>query len=213
MVEALKQQVKRRLNYRIVRRLYSAYILLRWRLYGKPSPPPHIIKQQAVKHFQKRYNLNLFIETGTYLGEMVNAILKDFSAIHSIELDKQLFNRAKELFSAHPHVTILHGDSSKLLPDLLNTISQRCLFWLDGHYSGGITAKGAVDYPILTELCHIQNHKIKDHVILIDDARLFTGENDTPSVGEICGHLKRINPVYTVEIRNDIIMAYVPEKN
>ena len=51
-----------------------------------------------------------------------------------------------------PHVTIFQGDSATVLPKLLATIQEPCLFWLDGHYSGGITALGKSITPILDEL-------------------------------------------------------------
>jgi hypothetical protein len=52
------------------------------------------------------------------------------------------------------------------------------LFWLDGHFCGGVSAHGDKGTPILEELNLILSHRVKEHVILIDDARLFNGTFD-----------------------------------
>ena len=81
------------------------------------------------------------------------------------------------------HITILHGDSGEVLEQVLARINKPCLFWLDGHYSGGVTAKGSLETPIQKELTHIFNHpQAHNHIILIDDARLFTGQDDYPAL-------------------------------
>lgn len=185
--------------------------IVSWNLRGKPAPPPHVVKQLAIKQYQKRFQLGVFVETGTYLGEMVEALKSRFREIYSVELSAELCERAQKLFANDPHVHIMQGDSSDVLPRILEKVSEPCLFWLDGHFSGGITAQGALDYPILKELEHIRQHPVKNHVILIDDARLFTGEPGAPTREQIIVSLKSINPSYTVEERDDSIRAFVSE--
>jgi hypothetical protein len=63
-------------------------------------------------------------------------------------------------------------------------IDQPALFYLDGHYSGGITARAAKDTPIYEELSHIFEHDPR-HVIVIDDARCFGRDPDYPSLHEL----------------------------
>lgn len=183
--------------------------LVSWYLNGKPSPPPHLYKQKVVKEYQKRFDLAVLIETGTFLGEMVDAVKRTFSEIYSIELSESLAEKAAKHFSRYDHIHIVQGDSSVKLPDILPKIDKPCLFWLDGHFSGGITAQGEVDYPIINELAHIRNRLKAGSVILIDDARLFTGKDGVPSIQEIERGLREINPGYQIELENDIIRAYV----
>ena len=182
----------------------------RWKLSGRPAPPPHSAKQKVVKEFQKRFKLTTFVETGTYLGDMVNVAKGRFSRVYSIELSSELAANAQRRFATDKNVTILAGDSSELLPSILAEINTPCLFWLDGHFSGGNTARGNSDYPILGELTHIAGHSISGHVILIDDARLFTGEESVPSRAQIYTALTIINRLYVIKTEDDIIRAYLP---
>jgi hypothetical protein len=76
---------------------------------------------------------------------MVEAIQGEFARVFSIELEPTLSRRAAERFQALSHVTIVEGDSSKALFDVLKGLDERCLLWLDGHFSGGVTARGNVE--------------------------------------------------------------------
>ena len=138
-----------------------------------------------IKNFAQNFNTPILIETGTYLGDMVHAMRKSFTRIISFELDPTLAAQAQQRFANDNHIEIMQGDSGKLLGDYLKKINDPCLFWLDGHYSGGITAKGSLETPIKNELTAILSHPVDAHVILIDDARCFTGENDYPTLEEL----------------------------
>lgn len=109
----------------------------------------------------------------------------------SVELDQKLYENASRSFSNDPQ--IYQGDSGQVIEKLLKDLDQPCLFWLDGRYSEGFTAKGELNTPIINELKHIFNDPIKNHVILIDDARCFIGENDYPSMQYLKGFVAHYN--------------------
>lgn len=181
---------------------------IEWLELGKPIPSPHIIKQMTVKEYANKYGPKIFIESGTYLGEMVCSVRSAFDKICSIELDDKLYEKARTRFSKYNNISILHGDSAKVLPKILNHIKEPCLFWLDGHWSGGNTAKGETETPILQELNHILTHTVKDHIILIDDARDFTGKEGYPTLQELRSLILSQNPNYRFEVKNDIIRIH-----
>lgn len=183
-------------------------ILLSYARSGRPIPPPHSIKQLNVRHYAKRFNIHNLIETGTYYGEMVWAMKDYFEKIISIELGELLYRDAVNQFSAYPHISILHGDSGKVLPHVLSTITEPCLFWLDGHYSAGVTAKGELNTPIMEELHCILTHPIKGHVILIDDARAFCGGNDYPTIGELQKYVSSYWSNAIFEVKDDIMRVH-----
>ena len=80
-----------------------------------------------------------------------------------------------------------------------------CLFWLDAHYSAGPTAKGEIETPISVELDAALKHSVKEHVVLIDDARCFDGSHDYPAMFEIESAIFKFRPDLQFECRDDII--------
>jgi hypothetical protein len=143
---------------------------------------------------------------------MVYSVKNLFRKIYSIELDSKLCKKANSRFAKYKHITILEGDSSRVLPVILDQIKESCLFWLDGHYSGDITAKGVKDTPISEELGYINQHTIKNHVILIDDAREFKGQNGYPALEELRELILAQDSEITFEVKDDIIRIYKSPK-
>ena len=120
----------------------------------------------------KKYMNDIFIETGTYIGEGVQKALDSgFSQIYSIEIDPDRYNKCKEKFKDFDNVEILLGDSGKVLPDLLNKINKRATFWIDAHYCADGAVIGDKWCPMKEEFDAIKNSKIKNHTILVDDWR------------------------------------------
>lgn len=180
-------------------------IIADWKNSGCPLPPPHIIKQNAIKAYQEKYGYTTLIETGTYLGNMVEAQKNRFKKIISIELGVDLYEKAKERFKNDKNVTLMQGDSGKVLPLISKDLNEPAIFWLDGHYSAGITAKGEKICPIFEELDAIFDSKPFNHVLLIDDARLFIDEDDYPTIEKLTEYVKSKNDKYKIEVKEDII--------
>ena len=172
---------------------------------GSPLPPPHSYKLQVIKHYSNMLNLRLLIETGTYLGETISHCINAFKEIHSIEISNDLFQKAEQKFKHEINVFLYMGDSAKVLPELLKSINVPSIFWLDGHYSAGITAKGKKNTPIIEELDSILAHPLEDHVILIDDARCFIGEEDYPTLFELKEFIEERKPQFQIKLKHDII--------
>ena len=95
-----------------------------------------------------------------------------------------------------------------MIPALLKKLNRPCLFWLDGHYSGGVTAKADVETPVISELKAILEHHIKGHIILIDDARLFNGTKDYPTIIGLQTFLQKYSSKFFFEIEQDIIVIF-----
>ena len=177
----------------------------RWLKIGSPPPPPHGIKQGVVKEYARTYQCRIFFETGTYLGDMIQAVKNDFRHIYSVELSEPLYRQAQLRFKKNHHINLLQGDSDKMIKETLKQIGEPCLFWLDAHYSGGITAKGNKHTPIIEEINAILKHSIKDHVILIDDARMFVGKDGYPELSELKETIAMLRPKLNIAVEKDII--------
>lgn len=191
--------------YDLIFPIVQIFQTLNWNLKNKHTSTPHLIKQRVVKDYQEKYKVKTLVETGTYLGAMANATKNDFSKIYTIELDKKLYGRAKNKFKKFKHINVLLGDSAKILPIIIKTIKKPILFWLDAHFSKGITARSDKETPIIEELNCILNHPIKKHVILIDDANGFKGKGDYPTLGYVRSLVKNKQPSMRVQIRYNII--------
>jgi hypothetical protein len=179
-----------------------------WLAAGRPAPAPSAVKHEIIREHATRHRLRTLVETGTYTGGTIAALQSDFERIYSIELDAVLYEQAHTRFARAPHITLLRGDSSDVLPALLPRLTTPALFWLDGHYSGPGTAKGRRETPIVEEIRAILAHPVAGHVILVDDARAFGTWPDYPTLDEF-RHLamaERADLVF--EVADDIIRIH-----
>ena len=126
------------------------------------------ITQSVINKYRPR--ADVFIETGTYLGDAcVMAHVAGFTKIFTIEVDEALAARAGDRFKDLPHIVVNWGDSATHLRHVLQIVDRPALFWLDGHWSQGVTGKGLFEVPIMQELAAIKYSPIKTHTIMIDD--------------------------------------------
>lgn len=185
------------------KKILTVQTVRRWKKQGRPVPVPHKIKEGVVIEYGKKFGAKTLVETGTYRGEMVAATKNHFEKIISVELDETLFREAEQTFQNQ--ITILQGDSGRSLPEIVKNLSGPTLFWLDAHYSGGITAKGEEETPIISEVKTIAGYPAANIVLLIDDSRLFVGEKGYPKISDFKKIIAGLLPNHNFEIRDDII--------
>jgi hypothetical protein len=88
---------------------------------------------------------------------------------------RSYYDVAKANLSVFKNVECFLGDSASVLEVVLSLVDKPALFFLDAHYSGPGTARSDKDTPVVREL-EILRAAPADSVIVIDDARLFAGE-------------------------------------
>jgi hypothetical protein len=144
-----------------------------WRSRGYEAPLPPPVKRATL--LRNGLPGSTWIETGTYRGETTAYLAARFPRVITIEPADELFRAAQERFSGEPRVQVLHGTSEEALPLALEGLSGDVSFWLDGHYSGGVTFNGPQVTPVVNELAAIADHRAQlgDIVLLVDDVRLF----------------------------------------
>ena len=162
---------------------------------------------EIITSLQKKYNIDILVETGTYLGEMVWAQLNHFKEIYSIELNESLYQKAVKRFQIYPQVKLIQGDSGKELVHLVPKIKKRSIFFLDGQYSQGETSKGDKSRPILEELKSILQSEIKDHILVIVSIRLFDLEKDYPTFKELYHSILKRRPQSKTILRRDMFIV------
>jgi hypothetical protein len=180
---------------------------------GLSSVPPHFIKFKIIKEYKNKFNLDTLVETGTYLGDTVNRARGCFKEIYSIEVDSALFNKAQKKFSCFKGIHILKGDSAEVLAEVIVEIKTPALFWLDAHYSGGITSGDAELSPIVKEVEGILKANNLEHVLLIDDAHLFNGQHGYPDIEFLDKLIRKYRPEWCLYLENNIIRAHTAKQN
>ena len=147
-------------------------------------------------------DIKTFVETGSFQGAGIQKALDaGYENVISIELSTQYFLVCSERFSNKDNVKLVQGDSCDVLAPTINEIDEPIVFWLDGHYSCGETAKGKHWSPIMQELDAISKHPIKNHTIMIDDMRCWRTDNPEFKFGylDIEEKIKSINSDYHFE--------------
>jgi hypothetical protein len=207
---ALKAYFREGAIHRAVRRRSERAVIAQWEVTGRPQPPPQAVKHQLILEMAERFATRVLVETGTNHGDTVSATLGAFTAIYSIELMPELWESAQRRFARRHHVKLRLGDSARELPLILDELSEPALFWLDAHYSGSGTARAEQDTPIAQELQVISKHRIADHVVLIDDARLFDGTNAYPTLDGCRRMASEWWPQHSFDVADDVIRIVPP---
>jgi hypothetical protein len=144
---------------------------------------PYFPAEMAVK-LAEIAKVDTFVETGTYCGGTTKWASTQFKKVHTVELSELLYNQVKDELLSKGNITPHLGDSRDVLPQILADINGNILFWLDGHYSAGVTAGKDDPCPLLKELEIILSRDNED-IILIDDARCLLEEKDWPTISEL----------------------------
>ena len=160
-----------------------------------------------------------FIETGTHKGDTILSLEKYFSKLYTIEFSEKFYNYTKNLYNGNK-INFILGDSSIVFESLLPNIKDKCIFFLDGHWSSGDTGRSAKDCPLNEEITHINNLFQNEAIIIIDDFRLF-GTN----LGEDWSQINkqnllqilnmRLNSVYHLDsniTKNDRLIIHINAK-
>lgn len=194
-------------NFRRDRRFRqeSRVALSAWRAKGKPAPPPDCLKYDCIRQYARQFATPILVETGTWKGDAVFALRNNFREIHSIELAPEIHAEAKKTLAHLPHIHLHFGDSGHELPRVARGLTERTLYWLDGHWCAANSARGEKDSPIVEELNFLLNRPIGHDVVLVDDARCFIGQDGYPTIEELRALVAARRPTATFEVSADII--------
>ena len=118
----------------------------------------------------KKYNT--FIETGTYKGGTIFAMEQYFDNLITIEVKEELYNNLVSNYK-DDKIKFINGDSVEVFNYLFKYVNDKSIFFLDGHYSSGITGFKNKTVPLLDEIELINTNFKNEGIIIIDDVRLF----------------------------------------
>jgi hypothetical protein len=127
--------------------------------------------QAALKGFDDA-EYKTFVETGTFQGETIFRMEPLFESLITIELDPSLHAMCRRRYQGSKIEFIL-GDTTIALQNLVPRLLKPVVFFLDAHYSGGITECGEKHCPLLDEVAIISAGCLPAAIVIIDDFRLF----------------------------------------
>jgi hypothetical protein len=173
------------------------------------GPAPHYVKMNFLSLAK---GVDVWIETGTYLGQTARRLSMMGGRVISIEPSLELSKNARDRLSTFNNIDIVNALSEDVLEETLSSFEtskeNHIAFWLDGHFSEGNTFQGPVETPIESELEIISSHLTKfiGVWVFVDDFRCFVNaETDYPAPSVLVDWAKRNNLNWTVE--NDIFLA------
>jgi hypothetical protein len=191
------------------------------------------ISLELLKKFKNDKNIDIYFETGMSKGNGIKkAIECNFNKIYSIDICKKWIDYNKKQFSNNKNITLIHDDSQNL-DNYIKDINEKTLFFLDAHNDhSNLNIKderSSINCPIFKELEIIKNHHIKDHLIIVDDVRIFKNNQDKHLIaqgGEFKGtkcdnwglnikleniekKLIEINSKYKIKYINDQLIAHI----
>jgi hypothetical protein len=157
-------------------------------------------------------DVDCLVETGTNLGDTAEWAAAHFARVVTIEAFAPLYQRASARLATFANVETRFGTSQNCLPEVVASLKAPALFWLDAHWSGEGTAGADNECPLITEIHAIDNGP-HQHIILIDDARLFMqppprphDASGWPTIGETLDALRKSNADSFVCIIDDVIV-------
>jgi hypothetical protein len=166
----------------------------------------------------------LFIETGTFNGATTFALEPYFNKLYTIEFSEKYYYNTKNRYTGNK-INFILGDSAIVFEDLLQTITDKCIFFLDGHWSGSDTGHSNKDCPLDEEITHINNLFQNDAIIIIDDFRLFGLNKSIDKSGQDWSNINketllnilkpRINKVYHLDsecAKDDRLIIHINAK-
>ena len=148
--------------------------------------PRSYTKFRIIDAVRRKSGASVFIEAGTYRGATTHRCSSNFKQVYTVELDPELAEQAARLFAGRANVEVIHGDAMAVIPSLLGDGRvENTLIFLDGHFSGGVTACGDLAEPAVEELRVLAKFKDKICAIIVDDFRSFGTESNFPAKHEL----------------------------
>jgi hypothetical protein len=169
---------------------------------GVPVNLHSYMKYVTLRSLGKRTGARLLVEAGTFRGVTSARCARAFEQVVTIELDPELAREAEKFLIRYPNVKVLQGDAVTLLPSVFSGYNFRdAVVFLDGHFSGGGTARGNVVEPAILELEILAKHSHQICGIVIDDFRLFGSEPGFPKKSELVIAIERMFPLPEFDLK------------
>lgn len=134
--------------------------------------------KDIVLMMKDKYDIDVFVETGTYVGSTAEWASSHFSVVHTIERLQDYYKIAENNLLHYRNVKMWMNDSREVLEAICHEINRKkTMFYLDAHWSEGAWyGKPLIESTALDEINIINKWNNLDHVIIVDDAHRFGTE-------------------------------------
>ena len=116
----------------------------------------YFVKEEFLK-IKEKYDVKNVVETGTCLGSSTIFFTENFENVHSIEINSEYLNIAKE---RNPKANYYLGSSDIVLPSIISSLVGKTVFFLDAHWEKHC--------PLLNELDCIASMTEKPIIVIHD---------------------------------------------
>jgi len=133
------------------------------------------------EHIDDPNEFKIFVETGTAYGQTLQEIQPYFKKIFTVEISEKLWEWLQPQIQQFENVEHVLGDSLIEIPKFLETLHKddKVFFWLDAHWSQGLSSKNDLDCPLIEECVIIdKQYKADIGLVVIDDVRMFGTHNN-----------------------------------
>lgn len=169
--------------------------------------------EELIMRLTHEFEIPNFVETGTYYGKTAVWASHYFKNVFTIEYSQELYQKVSPQYKNVENLHFIWGDSRTQLSQLIEQLEGSTLFWLDAHWSGGLTYGETDQCPLIEEI-EILNRSPYPQFILIDDARLFTSPpqiphkiEQWPEITEVIEVLKVGDQERYIVLIEDVIIA------
>ena len=162
------------------------------------------VPSDLVLQLMHKYNIDSFIETGTYMGQTAIWASSHFKRVVTFEAAEVIYNTFIEKNQTIPiNLHAYLGDSATLIRE---QIKGNSIYYLDAHYSVSTSFNS---YPLLEEIRQINKTSFDDFII-IDDVRFVLSKWNGERYCTLSEILKELDykDRYTVVI--DDMMISIP---
>lgn len=140
--------------------------------------PAHLLA--ILKHRRDTLLPRVFVESGTFHGQLTRMARGCFPVVHTIELHPDWHAAALEELSPLG-ITCHRGDSAAVVPLLALKLTEPVFWYLDAHWfkrAKGVAGKD-VPLPLWAELGAIAQRAYPD-IVVVDDVHCFGKSEPTP---------------------------------
>ena len=126
---------------------------------------------EHIKQIRDLFKVDIFVETGSYVGINSEVHAKNFKAVFTCESNEKYYKKAENRLDKYDKVVTFFSDSSVFLGGIFGIIevidiNQRPIIYLDAHFYDPKKPKGKGKFVVLNELRAL---KRRDCILVIHD--------------------------------------------